>query len=122
MPSDISERLQGALSDGGEKKKGKPHVHSVNYERADNGGFHATVEKRHKDGTHHSTEHHVLMSKKDAAAHLLENMGNQPDAGAPPPGADDQPPEDAAAPDQGGAPPPGGVPGAGAAPPGIPGA
>jgi hypothetical protein len=111
MPPDHSEAIHEALSGEGEgKKKGKPHTHSIHYERADNGGYHARVEKRHKDGTHHSTEHHVLMGKDDAAEHLMEHLGDQPDAGQPPQGADGAQPPDAqagaVAPPQGGAPPP----------------
>jgi hypothetical protein len=69
----------------GKKKGEKLHSHSVKYERADNGGLHAHVE-RHTAAGHHHTEHHVLASTDDAAEHLQEHMGDQPSIGeaAPP--------------------------------------
>lgn len=64
----------------GGKKAGKLHSHSVRYERADNGGLHAHVE-RHTSAGHHHTEHHVLASPEDAAEHLQEHLGDQPPVG-----------------------------------------
>lgn len=64
------------------KHKGaKTHTHSVHYERAHNGGFHAHVTKHHEDGSHSHDEHHVLMSPEDAKEHLEEHMGDQPAVG-----------------------------------------
>lgn len=67
---------------GGSKSKGKKlHTHAVKYTRADNGGIHAEVERHTAEG-HHHTEHHVLGSASDAADHLQEHMGDQPEMGA----------------------------------------
>jgi len=65
----------------------KLHTHAVRYSRADNGGIRAEVERHTKDGAHHHTEHHVLTGPDDAAQHLQEQMGDQPNIGqaAPPP-------------------------------------
>jgi len=63
-------------SEGGKKL----HTHSVKYERAHNGGFHAHVERHTDKGPHH-TEHHVLANADDAAAHLQEHMGDQAEMG-----------------------------------------
>lgn len=68
---------------GGEKL----HTHSIRYERAHNGGFHAHVEKHTASGEHHHTEHHVLAGPADAAEHMQENMGDQPNIGQAPPDA-----------------------------------
>jgi hypothetical protein len=79
--------IHRALDGHGEKREHhedkKEHTHSVKYERADNGGLHAHVERKHEDGTTHH-EHHVLMSAEDAGDHLQEHMGDQPDAGQMP--------------------------------------
>jgi hypothetical protein len=96
-------------------KKGKLHTHSIKYSRADNGGLHAHVE-RHTAAGHHHDEHHVLNGPDEAAEHLQEHMGDQPNAGegTPPEVAPEM--QDAAA---GGG---GGAPGAGAGPAAMPGA
>jgi len=70
---------------GGKDGKNKLHTHSVKYTRADNGGLHAHVE-RHSSSGHHHDEHHVLSSPEDAAEHLQEHLGDQPEiGGATPP-------------------------------------
>src|SRR3974390_1403615 len=75
--------------------KGKLHTHSVKYERADNGGLHAHVERHTSAGPHH-TEHHVLGSADDAAEHLMQHMGDQPGMGEQAPPESAEPPEAAA--------------------------
>lgn len=83
MDEKVSKALEG-------KKRGKKHVHThaVEYRRADNGGFHAKVEKHHGKGPHsegHShTETHVLPDADAMQEHMQEHMGDQPPAGEMP--------------------------------------
>jgi hypothetical protein len=83
----------------------KLHTHSVKYERAHNGGFHAHVERHTDEGPHH-TEHHVLANADDAAAHLQEHMGDQAEMGEQesPQSVEPPEPEEAGAGGGGGAP------------------
>lgn len=106
----MAEGIKQALGGKGGKKL---HTHSVHYERAANGGFHAHVARHTSDGAHHHTEHHVLLSPEDAVAHLQEHLGNQPAAG------EGEPPEEApemaaSGADAGGTPGGGGAPALGA--------
>jgi hypothetical protein len=81
----------GGKKKGGKSKGEKLHTRRLEYERADNGGVHATVHRHTGAGPHH-IEHHVLPDMAAAQAHLQDNMGDQPPAGgmqmaqaAPPP-------------------------------------
>lgn len=85
--------IEGKIKNGLKKGSGrKLHTHAVRYERADNGGIHAKVERHTSEG-HHHTEDHVLADADDAAAHLQEHMGDQPAMG------EGQPPEEAPGPE-----------------------
>ena len=88
------DRVRKALSKTGDSK-GKLHSHSVKYERADNGGIHAHVERHTSSGPHH-TEHHVLNGPDEAAEHLQEHLGDQPPIGGATPPDSAEPPEAAA--------------------------
>lgn len=80
---DHTEAIHRGL-DGSKPKK--THVHRVEYERADNGGFHAKVHVHHAEAPHEHvhTVHHVLPNAEAAADHLQEHMGDQPAAGEAP--------------------------------------
>jgi len=90
----MAKKITDAL-DGSSAKGRKLHTHAVTYERADNGGLHARVERHTKEG-HHHTEHHVLSSPDDAMEHLQEHLGDQPQIGG------GSPPDQAPAPAPGG--------------------
>lgn len=98
----MKEAIHEALGHEG-KHKVKAHTHSIHYERADNGGFHARVEKRDHEGHPHKTEHHILPDMESAQAHMDEHMGDQPAAGEMPPPPDEEAGEQAP---QGAQPPP----------------
>lgn len=93
----MKEEISKAL-DGGKKGKSETHTHRVEYERAHNGGYVATVHKHHGKGPHsegHShTETHVIPDKEQMMEHMDEHMGDQPAAGEMEPDGDEgAPPE-----------------------------
>jgi len=75
--ADMHAEVDKALS----SEKPKLHAHRVEYERSDNGGFHAHVHMHHKAAPHphHHTQHHIVPNVEAMKAHMEEHMGDQPE-------------------------------------------
>jgi len=77
----MSDGVKEALS----SEKPKLHAHRVEYERSENGGFHARVHMHHKKAPHepHHVQHHIVPTQEALQAHMQQQMGDQPDVQVP---------------------------------------